>query len=95
MRITSGQAGIPKIRKIEKKHEIMDMIKGVADYYSLWEGHLLKRGKKTERQRRTGVYLYKVMSCRKNAEIEVVFIVTVQAIINAVREVKKRKEADR
>jgi chromosomal replication initiation ATPase DnaA len=66
-----------------------------ADYYGLREGDLLKRSKKTERQRRTGVYLSKVMSCRKNADIGVVFGITIQAVTNAVREVEKRKEADR
>jgi REP element-mobilizing transposase RayT len=95
IRITSDKAGIPEIKKIEKKHEIKDIIKGVADYYGLQEDDLLKRSKKTKGQRRTGVYLSKVMSCRKNAEIGVVFGITIQAVTNAVREVENRKEADR
>ena len=53
------------------------------------------RRRPAERQRRTGVYLSKVMSCRKNADIGVVFGITIQAVTNAVREVEKRKEADR
>jgi chromosomal replication initiation ATPase DnaA len=95
IRITSDKAGIPEIKKIEKKHEIKDIIKGVADYYGLQEDDLLKRSKKTEGQRRTGVYLSEVMSCRKNADIGVFFGITIQAVTNAVRDVEKRKEVDR
>ncbi len=58
------------------------------------EGDLLKRSKKTERQRRTGVYLSRVMSCRNNADIGAVFGTAIQAVTTAVREVEKRKEAD-
>jgi hypothetical protein len=35
------------------------------------------------------------MSCRKNADIGIVFGITIQAVTNAVREVEKRKEANR
>jgi hypothetical protein len=41
------------------------------------------------------VYLSKVMSCWKNADIGAVFGVAIQAVTNAAREVEKRKEADR
>jgi chromosomal replication initiation ATPase DnaA len=50
---------------------------GVAGYYGLTEDDLLKRRKRTERQRRIGVYLSKVLSGKRNADIGAVFGITI------------------
>jgi chromosomal replication initiation ATPase DnaA len=61
----------------------------------LTEEDLIKRRKKTERQRRIGVYLSKVLSRKRNADIGAVFGITIQAVTNAVRSVEKRREGNR
>jgi hypothetical protein len=58
LRITADKAWIPEIKKIERKHEIKDIVMGVAGYYGLTEDDLLKRRKKdraTEEDR--GVFI--------------------------------------
>jgi chromosomal replication initiation ATPase DnaA len=61
----------------------------------LTEDDLLKQRKSTERQRRIGAYLSKVLSGKRNADIGAVFGITIQAVTNAVRGVEKRREGDR
>jgi REP element-mobilizing transposase RayT len=95
LRVTSDKAGIPEIRKIERTHEIKDIVKGVAGYYGLMESDLLRRRKSTERQRKIGVYLSKLLSSNRNADIGAVFGITIQAVTNAVRDVEKRREGDK
>jgi hypothetical protein len=48
LRITADKAWNPEIKKIERKHEIKDIVTGVAGYYGLMEEDLIKRRKKTE-----------------------------------------------
>jgi putative transposase len=95
LKITSGRAGIPEIKKIERKHEIKDIVRGVAGYYGLTEEDLIKRRKRTEGERRIGVYLSKVLSGKRNGDIGDVFGITIQAVTNAVRGVEERREEDR
>jgi len=95
LRVTSDKAGISGIKKIQKTHEIKEIVKGVAGYYGLEEGDLLKRSKRTEPQRKIGLYLSKVLSGRRNADIGTLFGITLQAVTNAVRDVEKRREGDK
>jgi putative transposase len=95
LRVTSDQAGIPEIRKIGRTHEIKDIVMGVAGYYGLRESDLLRRRKRTERQRKIGLYLSKLLSGKRNADIGAVFGITIQAVTNAVRDVEKRREGDK
>ncbi len=41
------------------------------------------------------MYLSKVLSGKRNADIGAVFGITIQAVTNAVRSVEKRREGDR
>ena len=95
LRITSDKAGIPEIKKIERTYEIKGIVRGVAGYYGLAEEDLIKRRKRTEGQRRIGIYLSKVLSGRRNADIGAIFGITIQAVTNVVRDVEKRREGDR
>ena len=56
---------------------------------------LLRRSKRTERQRRMGVYLSKVLSRKRNADLGAVFGITIQVVTNTVMGVEKRREGDR
>lgn len=94
-RVTSDKVGIPEIRKIERVHEIRDIVRGVAGYYGLREGDLLRRRRSTERQRKIGLYLSKLLSGKRNADVGAVFGITIQGVTNAVRDVEKRREGDK
>jgi len=65
---------------------------GVTDFYGIREDDLLRRNKRTEKQRRLAVYLYKVFSERKNTEIGMVFGISIQGDTNAVRRVEAIRE---
>lgn len=95
LRVTSDKAGIPEIRKIERTHEVKDIVKGIAGYYDLRESDLLRRSKRTQRQRKIGIYLSKLLSGKRNADIGAMFGITLQAVTNAVRDVEKRREEDK
>ncbi len=95
LRVTSDKAGIPEIRKIERTHEIKDIVIGVAGYYGLRESDLLRRRRSTERQRKMGLYLSKLLSGKRNADIGAVFGITIQGVTNAVRDIEKRREGDK
>ncbi|MCM8789359.1 MAG: chromosomal replication initiator protein DnaA, partial [Candidatus Omnitrophica bacterium] len=64
-------------------------------YYRVNEVELLKRKKKTERQRKIAIYLCKVLSGRKNVEVGRTFGITLQAVTNAVRAIERMKEEDK
>ena len=95
LRITSDKVGILEIKKIERRPEIKDIVRGVAGYYGLEEDDLFKRRKRTGGQRRIAVYLSRVLSGKRNADVGTVFGITIQAVTNAVRDVEKRREGDR
>jgi hypothetical protein len=94
VRVLPDKTAIPEIRKIRKKHEVDEIVRSVAKYYGLAEVDLLRRRRRTEGQRKIGVYLSKILSGEKNAEIGSVFGITLQAVTNAVRSVEKRMEED-
>ena len=85
---------VPEIRKIEKKYEIKDVVRGVAGYFGLAKEDLLTRRKRTEAERKIAVYLSKLLSGEKNAEIGTVFGISIQAVTNSIRRVQKMTEAD-
>jgi REP element-mobilizing transposase RayT len=94
LRVLPDKAAIPEIRKIRKKRGVDEIVRGVAKYYGLPEVDLLRRRRRTEAQRKIAVYLSKVLSGEKNAEIGSVFGITIQAVTNAVRRVEKRMGED-
>jgi len=85
---------VPEIRKIEKKYEIKDVVRGVAGYFGLAKEDLLTRRKRTEAERKIAVYLSKLLSGEKNVEIGTVFGISIQAVTNSIRRVQKMTEAD-
>jgi len=94
LQVLPDKAAIPEIKRIRKKQGIDEIVKNVAKYYGLLEEDLLRRRKRTEGQRKVAVYLSKVLSGEKNAEIGSVFGITLQAVTNAVRRVEKRMGED-
>ncbi len=94
LRVLPDKAAVPEVRKIRKKQRIDEIVRGVAKYYGLLEGDLLRRRRRTEGQRKIAVYLSKILSGEKNAEIGSMFRITLQAVSNAVRSVEKRIEED-
>jgi REP element-mobilizing transposase RayT len=94
LRVLPDKAAIPEIRKIRKKQGVGEIVRSVAKYYGLSEVDLLRRRRRTEGQRKIAVYLSKILSGEKNAEIGSVFGITLQAVTNAVRSVEKRIEED-
>ena len=94
LRVLPDKAAVPEVRKIRKKQRIDEIVRGVAKYYGLLEGDLLRRRRRTEGQRKIAVYLSKILSGEKNAEIGSMFGITLQAVSNAVRSVEKRIEED-
>lgn len=86
---------IPDIKKIESKHDIEKVIKGIANYYGLKEEELYKRKKAAAYYRKLAIYLCKILSGKKNRDIGTAFGITVQAVTNAVRAVEKVKEKDK
>ena len=94
LRVLPDQGAIPEIRKIRKSQGVDEIVKGVARHYALLEVDLLKRRRRTEVQRKMAVYLSKVLSGGKNAEVGAVFGITVQAVTNAVRGVEKKMAED-
>lgn len=94
LRVLPDKGAIPEIRKIRKKQGIDEIVRRVAKYHGLPEVDLLRRRRRTEGQRKIAVYLSKILSGEKNAEIGFVFGITLQAVTNAVRSVEKRIEED-
>jgi len=94
LRVLPDKAAIPEIRKIRKKRGIDEIVRDVARYYGLPEIDLLRRRRRAEGQRKIAVYLSKVLSGGKNAEIGSVFGITIQAVTNVVRRVEKRMGED-
>ena len=90
----SDKLEISEVKKIKRAHEIQDIVMGIAGYYGLPEDDLLKRRKRTEGQRKIAVYLSRVLSGKRNADIGSVFGVTIQAVTNAVRDVERKREGD-
>jgi putative transposase len=86
---------IPEIKRIEPKHEIRDIVRVVAEYYSIEESGLLKRKKASERQRSIAIYLCKILSGKKNAEIGKIFGITLQGVTNTLRRIEKVVAKDR
>ena len=94
LRVLPDKGAIPEIRKIRKRQGVDEIVRGVGKYYGLPEVDLLRRRRRTEGQRKIAVYLSKVLSGEKNAEIGSVFGITIQAVSNAVRSVEKRIAED-
>lgn len=94
LRVLPDKGAIPEIRRIRRKQGIDEIVRRVAKYYGLAEVDLLRRRRRTEGQRKMAVYLSKILSGEKNAEIGSVFGITLQAVTNAVRGVEERIEAD-
>jgi len=94
LRVLPNKGAISEIRRIRKKQEIDEVVRGVAKYYGLVVADLLIRRRRTEAQRKIAVYLSKVLSGEKNAEIGAVFGITIQAVTNAVRRVEKTMGED-
>jgi hypothetical protein len=94
LRVVPDKTAIPELRKIGRKQGIDEIVRGVARHYGLSEVDLLRRRRRTESERKTAVYLSKILSGGKNAEIGAVFGITIQAVTNAVRSVEKRIEED-
>lgn len=86
---------VPDVKKIKTMHGIEEVIKAVSRYYGIREEELLIRKKATERQRKIAIYLCKILSGKKNAEVGEVFNITLQAVTNAVRDIEKRIEEDK
>jgi REP element-mobilizing transposase RayT len=89
--VLPDKAAIPEIRK---KRGIGELVRDVAKYYGLPEVDLLRRRRRAEGQRKIAVYLSKVLSGEKNAEIGSMFGITIQAVTNVVRRVEKRMGED-
>ena len=90
----SDKLEISEVKKIKRAHEIQDIVMGIAGYYGLPEDDLLKRRKRTEGERKIAVYLSRVLSGKRNADIGSAFGVTIQAVTNAVRDVERKREGD-
>lgn len=88
------QGSIPEMRTLEKKHNVNEIVRGVAKHYGLTEVDLSRRRRRTQKQRKIAVYLSKVLSGEKNIDVGFVFGITVQAVTNAVRKVEKRIAED-
>ena len=94
LRVVPDKTAIPELRKIGRKQGIDEIVRGVSRYYGLSEVDLLRRRRRTEGERKTAVYLSKILNGGKNAEIGGVFGITIQVVTNAVRSVEKRIEED-
>jgi chromosomal replication initiation ATPase DnaA len=94
LRVLPDKGAIPEVRRIRKTQGIDEIVRGVAKYYGIPEGDLLRRRRRAEGERKMAVYLSKILSGGKNAEIGSVFGITLQAVTNAVRSVEKRIEGD-
>ena len=90
LRVLPDKAAIPEIRKIRENRGIDEIVRDVAKYYGLPEVDLLRRSRRAGEQRKIAVYLSKVLSGERNAEIGSVFGITIQAVTNVVRRVEKR-----
>jgi chromosomal replication initiation ATPase DnaA len=77
--VLPDETATPEIRKIRKKHEVDEIVRGVGRYYGLAEVDLLRRRRRTEGQRKIAVYLSKILSGEKNATIGSVFGITLSA----------------
>ena len=94
LRVLPDKGAIPEIRRIRKRQGVDEIVRGVGKYYGLPEVDLLRRRRRAEGQRKIAVYLSKILSGEKNAEIGSVFGITIQAVSNAVRSVEKRIAED-
>ena len=94
LRVLPDKGVIPEIQKIRKRQGVDEIVRAVTRYYGLSEVDLLKRRRRTEGQRKMAVYLSKVLSGGKNAEVGAMFGITIQAVTNAVRSVEKRIAED-
>ena len=94
LRVLPDKGAIPEITKIRKRQGIDEIVRSVAKYYDLREVDLLRRRRRMEGQRKIAMYLSKVLSGGKNAEIGSVFGITLQGVTNAVRRVEKRMRED-
>ena len=94
LRVLPDKAAIPEIKKIRRERRIDEIVRDVAKYYGLSEVDLLRRRRRAEGQRKIAVYLSKVLSGEKNAEIGSMFGITIQAVTNVVRRVEKRMGED-
>ncbi len=83
---------IPEIKEIRPKYEPEKVINVLAKHYNIEKESLLKRKKKTERMRKTAIYLTKELSGNKNIEIGRIFGITEQAVSNIIRQVDKKIE---
>jgi chromosomal replication initiation ATPase DnaA len=71
-----------------------DIVRVVAWYYKVSEDDLLEREKGDRERRKMAVYLCKTLSGKNNSKVGKLFGITIQAVTNAVRDIKRRKEAD-
>lgn len=94
LRVLPDKRAIPEIGRFREKQGVDEIVRGVAKYYGLAEVDLLRRRRRTEGERKVAVYLSKVLSGEKNAEIGSVFGITIQAVTNAVRSVEERIAED-
>lgn len=86
---------MPDIKKIEKRHTIIEIVKHVAGHYGVAEDSLLRRKKATEKHRKVAIYLCRTLSGEKNAAIGRTFGITIQGVTNTVRRLEKSVETDK
>lgn len=86
---------LPDIKRIESKYTIEDIVRAVARYYGTTEDNLIKRKRAWRRQRGMALYLCKILSGRKNAEIGKLFGITLQGVTNAARRIGTMRETDK
>lgn len=91
----ADKAEIPDIKKIEKRHNMSEIVKRVAGHCGVDEDALLKRRKSTEKQRKIAIYLCRLLSGEKNAAIGRTFGITIQGVTNTVRRLGKSLETDK
>lgn len=85
---------IPEMKRIDRKHNMEDIVKAVAEHYRIGEDELLKRKRATARQRNIAVYLCKILSGKRNAEVGRMFGITIQGVTNTVRRIERLSGKD-
>lgn len=79
---------VPALERLAPRISMEEVVKKVADYYSLFSTYLRKRTRKYSKQRKIAIYLSKIATGRKNSEIGSYFGISPQAITNILTKVE-------
>jgi len=94
LKVYPDKREVPDIKRIEVKHSINDVVRIVAKYHDVKEEDLFGRKRATARQRKMTIYLCKILSGGKNADIAEAFGISTQAVTNVLTEIERRREKE-